>query len=167
MNELANFRIEPIRSRRLLDSARGQPCEIRIPGICNHDPETTVSCHVHDDSFGMARKADDTSTFHGCSACHAFLDTGAWLGRFTEAEMLRMILRAVLRTIRARVKLGAIRIDPDRSKPARERQTKPRLPKEQRSPVPKGRKLQGRPDILSGKPLRTRNNLRARNVSTK
>ncbi len=113
MNVLANFRHEPIRSRKLLDSAKGQPCEIRIPGGCNHDPETTVSCHVHDDSFGMAQKADDSSTFHGCAACHSFLDTGAWLGKFTEAQMLRMILRAILRTLRNRIDRGFLPVDRD------------------------------------------------------
>lgn len=137
-----NLRQEPIRSRKLLDSARDQMCTLRIPGVCNRDPSTTVSCHVHDDIFGAARKADDTSTFFGCSSCHAFLDTGAWLGKFTEAQMLRMILRAVLRTQRARVLMGVIKIDLDRAGKPKSRTVKPRKPKAERQKIPAGRRLQ-------------------------
>ena len=28
---------------KITQSARGERCQIRFPGICNHDPETTVS----------------------------------------------------------------------------------------------------------------------------
>lgn len=59
----------------LRDFARGQECTIRVPGYCNHDPETTVLCH--DRSAGVAgvgQKPSDLNGAHGCSACHAVVD---------------------------------------------------------------------------------------------
>lgn len=109
---LANFRREPIRSRKLLDSAKGQPCTLEFVGVCNHNPETTVSCHITDESFGMGMKADDSSTVHGCSACHMFLDHG-WAGRITETERLQHILRAILRTTRNRIDRGLMVVSQD------------------------------------------------------
>lgn len=153
-----NFRREPIRSRKLLDSAKGQPCTLCVPGVCNRDPATTVSCHVHDESFGMGVKADDQSTFHGCYACHVFWDTGAWIGVIPEAEMLRMIVRALLRTLRNRIERGFVRIDED--KPSAPKAPKSRKPKELRTPVPSGRPLQSSSDWPKGRKLEGRNELR-------
>lgn len=57
-------------------SARGEDCTMRIPGVCNHDPATTVLCHSNDlaDGKGMGLKAPDTEAAYGCSACHDVLD---------------------------------------------------------------------------------------------
>lgn len=159
-----NFRREPIRSRKLLDSAKGQPCDLQIPGICNHDPATTVSCHVRDESFGMGVKADDQSTFHGCSACHRFWDTGAYLGKMSEADMLRLVLRAIQRTMRNRIERGFMRIDLDKPKPLAERKTPLRKPKELRAKVGPSRSLEGRSNWppKGGRKIEGRNDLRRR-----
>lgn len=130
MSALAQRR-EPIRSRKLLDSARGQPCTLQFE-VCNSDTETTVSCHIHDETFGMAMKADDFDTVHGCHACHMYLDHG-WAGKISQAILLRHILRAVQRTNRNRRDRGLIVIQED-LKP-RPRETPPRKPKEQRAPI--------------------------------
>lgn len=68
----------PARNRALLDMARGQPCLLRIPGVCNSDPATTVACHSNQAKHGKAgaRKADDQWSVHGCSDCHRWLDSG-------------------------------------------------------------------------------------------
>ena len=45
---------------------------MRLPGICNRDPETTVLCHIRRFSgAGIAQKPHDFIAYHGCSACHA------------------------------------------------------------------------------------------------
>lgn len=54
------------------DSARGEPCEIRLPGICNHDPATTVACHANGGGWGM--KQLDSEIAYGCSDCHRVVD---------------------------------------------------------------------------------------------
>jgi hypothetical protein len=57
-------------------SAKGQECTLRIPGVCNRNPETTVLCHSNwlADGKGMGLKAPDTAAAFGCSACHDVLD---------------------------------------------------------------------------------------------
>lgn len=64
-------RMTPIRK-----AARGQDCTLRIPGVCNWNPETTVLCHSPflDSGRGMGLKAPDEEACFGCSACHDVLD---------------------------------------------------------------------------------------------
>lgn len=64
-------RMTPIRR-----SARGQECTIRIPGVCNFDPATTVLCHSNSlaDGKGMGIKASDEHAAYGCGACHDVVD---------------------------------------------------------------------------------------------
>lgn len=59
-------------SRHLRDSARGQPCQVRLPGICNHDPATTVLAHLN--GGGMGTKTSDLFGAFTCSACHDEID---------------------------------------------------------------------------------------------
>lgn len=59
-------------SSKLRASAKGQNCTIQIPGICNHDPETTVLAHAPSEVKGAATKSHD---FHACFACHACHET--------------------------------------------------------------------------------------------
>ncbi len=56
------------------ESARGQECQVRIPGVCNHDPETTVFAHIN--GGGMGAKHYDVHGTYACSDCHAWLDGG-------------------------------------------------------------------------------------------
>lgn len=76
-------RMTPIRR-----AARGQDCTLRIPDVCNFNPETTVLCHSNRlaDGKGMGIKAPDTEACFGCSACHDVLDGRAprpgWLTQF-------------------------------------------------------------------------------------
>jgi hypothetical protein len=81
-------RNKPLRSRRrrptvaegsrYLAACRGEPCYIRVPGVCALKPvdETVVPCHsnlqVHGAGAGI--KADHRFTFPGCLACHFWLD---------------------------------------------------------------------------------------------
>lgn len=57
-------------------SAKDQDCTIRLPGICNQNPQTTVLCHSNQlaDGKGMGIKAPDTCAAYGCSACHDVVD---------------------------------------------------------------------------------------------
>lgn len=145
-------RIEPIRSRRYLDGARGEPCKFRFAGICNHNHETVVACHVHNDAFGMGRKADDFSVIDGCSNCHEFYDL-----RSHEMEpslLLSYVLRGLQETLRARIDRGLLVLSQDVAKPFADRPVKPRKPPAERTKIPHrdnawpaGRKLQSRNDL--------------------
>jgi hypothetical protein len=48
---------------------------IRLPGICNHDPDTTVLAHVRLIGVsGMGVKSPDLLGAWACSACHDVVD---------------------------------------------------------------------------------------------
>ncbi len=57
---------------KITKSAKGEYCQIRVPAVCNFNPETTVLCHIN--GYGMALKANDMHAAYGCSSCHAVLD---------------------------------------------------------------------------------------------
>lgn len=59
-------------SKKLRDSARGQPCLVRIPGACNHNTETTVLAHPN--GGGMGTKKSDLFGAFCCSTCHDYID---------------------------------------------------------------------------------------------
>lgn len=66
----------------LRNYARGMPCMIRMPGVCNGDPDTTVLCHLRMSGIsGMGMKANDLLGAWGCSACHKYVDTHGIDGR--------------------------------------------------------------------------------------
>lgn len=66
------------RSRKLLNLARGAPCMLQIPDICNGDPATTVACHSNSMRHGHATglKGHDCYIAFGCSDCHRSIDSG-------------------------------------------------------------------------------------------
>jgi putative nuclease YbcO-like protein len=147
-------RTEALRSRKYLDGARGEVCKLRFVGICVGGTETTVACHVHDQSFGMGRKAHDISTIDGCHACHMFLDHG-WVGKISRTVLLEHIIRGLQETLLNRVERGIVFVPIDlperRDKPA-----KPRKPPAERAKVAAGRPLQSRNQWPDGRKLQQR-----------
>lgn len=65
---------------KYLAACRGEPCYLRVPGICRLNPldETVVPCHENSLSAGkgMGLKANHARTVPGCFWCHAWLDQG-------------------------------------------------------------------------------------------
>ncbi len=65
------------RKVNLRNEARGRECQIRIPGICNHNPETVVLAHLNNKGLfgvGTGQKPHDMFGAHCCSACHDVVD---------------------------------------------------------------------------------------------
>lgn len=59
----------------LRDLARDRPCMVRLPGICNGDPATTVLAHYRlAGTCGVGIKPPDTLGAWCCSACHDAID---------------------------------------------------------------------------------------------
>jgi hypothetical protein len=59
----------------LRNAAKGRPCMVRLPDICNHNPETTVLAHIRMAGLsGMGIKADDLLGAWACSSCHDAID---------------------------------------------------------------------------------------------
>ncbi len=96
---------------KLRKAAQGRECMVRIPYICNGDPETTVLAHYRlAGCNGMGLKPDDALGAWCCSACHDVVD-----GRSTDARgaMTREEIRlahceGVLRTFDALRKEGLL-----------------------------------------------------------
>ena len=151
-----HFRLQPIRSKKVLNSAKGSPCSGRFPGICNSNPETTVWAHLNGLSFGkgMSVKAHDIFGLHLCSDCHRYLDVGhGTKPLISDATLYRCLLIGVCETYLSLVLRDIIKVplDPE-PPPMLERPVKPRKPPEERQKIqsapkwpPKGsRKLQSR-----------------------
>lgn len=96
-----------MRSKKIRDSAKGEACTLRITGVCNRNPETTVLAHLPDESKGMGRKSDDISACYACSSCHDVID-----GRVPhdEGELEWYMRRAMVRTWRKLIEKGVIEV---------------------------------------------------------
>lgn len=78
--------------------ARGKPCMVRIPGICNGNPETTVLAHYRLAGYcGTGMKPIDALGAWCCSSCHDEADRRT---RYFDEEFVRLChAEGVLRTI--------------------------------------------------------------------
>lgn len=65
---------KPIRSTKVRQSAQGEECTLQVPGICNHNPETTVLAHFSFEGGKMGGKPSDLSAAYACHACHDAMD---------------------------------------------------------------------------------------------
>lgn len=104
-------------SEKLRQSARGQNCTFQIPGICNHNPETTVLCHCPSEVKGMGNKSHDFCGAFGCSECHVALDQH----RLSKVDELFYWLRGLQRTWEFWFNQRLIELagDPQKSRPKR------------------------------------------------
>ena len=61
---------------KITESARGENCTVRLPNVCNGNPETTVLAHINGIRFGhgVGHKASDIHGAYCCSSCHDVLD---------------------------------------------------------------------------------------------
>ena len=83
---------------KITESARGQECQIRLIGVCNHNDETTIFAHYRKGGLGgMGKKPSDLHGAFACSSCHDAVD-----GRVkTDMDLLTLdseFKSAVLRT---------------------------------------------------------------------
>lgn len=91
---------------KLRKSARGQSCTLRLPNVCNFNPETVVLAHiVTKGSSGMAMKSPDYMGCFSCSSCHDVIDK-----RNRQDYLYQDLLRAHLETLRVWVDAGLIEV---------------------------------------------------------
>lgn len=93
-----------MRQDKYTRSAKGERCLVRIPTVCNHNPETTVLAHLNGGGMGMKRLS-----IHGayaCSDCHDVIDGRVlWLA----ADQVRMWhLEGVIRTQERMIEKGIL-----------------------------------------------------------
>jgi len=78
-------------------SAKGKPCQVRVPGVCRPAPENETTVLAHINGGGMAAKHYNIHGAYACSHCHSWLDGG-----YAKTDMRdfrdRLHLEAVIRT---------------------------------------------------------------------
>ncbi len=83
----------------LRKAAKGQMCQIRIPGYCNHNPETSVLAHYRlAGTCGTATKPHDMQAAIACSSCHDLIDGRVKTSDYTKEELRLMHAEGVFRT---------------------------------------------------------------------
>ena len=87
--------------------ARGRDCMVRLPGICNRNPETTVLAHYRMHGLsGIGLKSNDLFGAWACSSCHDEIDRRS--RNMDSADCALFHLEGVLRTQQALLLEGAI-----------------------------------------------------------
>ncbi len=80
--------------------ARGRPCLVRIPNICDGGGETTVLAHIRRGGVGgMGLKPPDLCAVWACAPCHDAIDQRRPLPAWLVADVDTMILAALCRTL--------------------------------------------------------------------
>lgn len=92
-------------SSKFRKSAKGRECQIRIPGVCNGNPETVVLCHLNGGGMGMKRP--DIHGAFGCSDCHDAID-GRARTDYSKDELFLFHCEAVIRTQEIWLKEGLL-----------------------------------------------------------
>jgi len=83
--------------------ARDRDCQVRIPGICNFDPATTVLAHYRlAGTCGMGLKPHDLLGAWACSSCHDEIDRRTRNIPADEAQLAH--LQGVIRTLAELIK---------------------------------------------------------------
>jgi hypothetical protein len=90
----------------ITESARGEDCQIRMPGVCNFDPDTTVFCHLG--GAGWALKSNDIHGAYGCYECHLITDGAK--SHFTRDEIKLMFYDGMVRTQLILIEKGLIKV---------------------------------------------------------
>lgn len=89
--------------------AKGRECQVRLDGICNHNPETTVLAHYRmAGTCGTGIKPNDLQGAWACSDCHDEIDRRT---RILESEFVRLChAEGVMRTQAILIKEGVIKV---------------------------------------------------------
>ena len=97
-----------MKQSKITKSARGQECQIRIPGYCNGNPETVVFCHLG--GGGMGYKSKDVHGAYGCSSCHEVVDKRVY-SKYSNNEIQLWFYEAVIRTQLILIDKGLINVN--------------------------------------------------------
>lgn len=98
-----------IKSKKITNSAKGEDCTLRIAGVCNFNPETTVFAHMN--GGGMGTKHNDIHGCYACSDCHDWLDGGWIMSNLMDgAEVECEFLRAMIETQNKLIEKGLVKL---------------------------------------------------------
>ena len=96
---------------KIRKSARGQQCQIRLIGICNHNPETVVLAHYRmAGTCGTGMKPSDIQAAYACSRCHDVVD-GRLKTDLSRDEIQTAFAEGVMRTQQILIKQGLLKVE--------------------------------------------------------
>lgn len=93
---------------KIRKSAQGQDCQVRIPGVCNFNPETTVLAHKG--GAGMGTKSHDIQGAYCCSACHDAVDGRGQVPWNKKQEIENAFYEGIFRTQLILIEKGLIKV---------------------------------------------------------
>lgn len=100
----------PREPKKIRDSARGEQCCIRLPGVCNYDPEKTVFAHVASVRLGHGMGIKTTIGCYACSDCHDVVDRRVKLpSNLSETDVKIAFYEGILETIDRLFKKGLLK----------------------------------------------------------
>lgn len=100
---------QPVRSKKLRDSARDQPCTLRLPG-CDGGGETSVLAHMPGCGRGMGTKTSDVNAVFSCANCHDIIDHRHMVAIPDAREIDQALIRAHAETLQYWVDSGLLSI---------------------------------------------------------
>ena len=92
---------------KIRKSARGEDCQVRLPGICNFNPETTI--FAHKGGAGMGIKSADILGAYCCSACHDVID-GRIKSHYPKTTIENAFYEGIFRTQLILIEKGLIKV---------------------------------------------------------
>jgi len=100
---------------KITESARGEMCQIRYPGICNHNPETTVWAHANGSAAGkgIGMKSNDLLGAYSCSCCHDAYDRRNFLvvPIYSREQVELMFWEGHARSLVLLIEKGIVRVE--------------------------------------------------------
>lgn len=85
--------------KNLRDMARGQYCQVRLPG-CDFGTETTVLAHIRRANIaGVGQKPPDLCGVYACAKCHDLIDGRAHAANLTKSDIDHAVFYGLLRTL--------------------------------------------------------------------
>lgn len=93
---------------KIRKSAKGQDCQVRLIGICNFDPDTTV--FAHKGGAGMGIKSADILGAYCCSACHDAVDGRGKVDWNKKQEIENAFYEGIFRTQLLLIEQGLIKV---------------------------------------------------------
>ena len=94
-------------------SAKGQPCAVRIPGVCLYGADTVVWAHANGSAAGkgIGMKSHDLLGAYACRACHDAYDGrgGKAPGGWSKDEIALMFAQGHYRSLLILLKAGLVK----------------------------------------------------------
>ena len=93
----------------LRKEAKGRPCMVRLPNVCNFNNDTVVLAHIRLQGVsGMGMKSPDLLGAWACSACHDEIDGRTYKSGLSREDLRLAHYDGMARTIAKLEKEGLV-----------------------------------------------------------